>query len=64
MRVDEDYQMTKAIGHYQCRPLIDRIEQLERKLSIAQNTLESLNYPENPDILIVESALELLENER
>ena len=62
MEIDEDYQMTKAIGHYQCRPLVDRIEQLEKKLGIAKNALEALNYPENPDILIVESTLELLEN--
>lgn len=48
---------------YGCKSLAKRMEQLEHKLSIAQNALKALNYPENPDLLIVESTLELLEGE-
>ena len=63
MEYNEDYQMTKAIGYYQCRPLVNQVEKLERMLDIAKNALETLNYPENPNILLVQSALELLESE-
>lgn len=52
------------LEHCECvDALYRRIEQLERKLSIAQNALESIKHSENPHILIVESALELLESE-
>jgi len=29
MEIDEDYKLSKAKGHYQCQPLVKRIEQLE-----------------------------------
>lgn len=58
-----NYYETTPDECYGCKSLAKRIELTERKLRIAQNTLESLNYPENPDILIVESALEILESE-
>ena len=29
MEINEDYKLSKAKGHYQCQPLVKRIEQLE-----------------------------------
>jgi len=41
--------------------MVAALEKAHNEIEIAKNALIALNYPENPDILIVESALESLE---
>lgn len=53
---------TNGYGNYVSN-LAKENESLKKKLEIATNALEALNYQENADRLIVESALELLQEQ-
>jgi predicted ATPase len=65
MEINEDYKLNKAKGHYQCQPLVKRIEQLEEWIAAIAD-----DHPQIPDwiqqsarSLLVQGAEELYEEE-